>query len=212
MPQMKRRTLFAALASAVPVMAADDPSAVSIATGRTGQTAWQFIGTINQNGLDMSMSGYLTAAAGITETQLFSDPSVRSADTARFKITATGKLTGRNVAPPLVVLNATATTTISFSGDAQDYSSAGIATLESTLQTVVDVTAAGKGQFSGSGDYVRTWADNFTLDGVDYRFGESNRVLYLTMSGDGTLSDPAGPVATIVVAGRATIGDYLPQE
>jgi hypothetical protein len=157
------------------------------------------------------MSGYLTAMAGLTEAQLYSDPNVRSADTARFKVTATGKMTSRNAVSPLFVLNSVATTTISFNPGGLFTSASTIATLNSELQTVVDVTAPAKGQFSGSGDYVRTTADNFTIDGVRYRFGEANRVLHLTMSGDGTLTDPAGPVSTIVVAGRAVIGDYLPQ-
>jgi hypothetical protein len=209
---MNRRTILAALASAAPMMAADDPTAVSVGTGRTGQTAWQFIGTINQTGADMTMSGYLTAIAGLTEAQLYHDPNIRSADTAQFKFTATGKMTVRNAAPPLFVLNSVATTTISVSPGGLFSSSSNIATLDSNLQTVVDVTAPARGQLSGSGDYVRTSAANFVIAGVTYRFGESNRVLHLTMSGDGMLTDPAGPVSTIVVAGRAVIGDYLPQQ
>jgi hypothetical protein len=190
------------------MMAADDPSAVPVAVGRAGQTAWQFIGTINQRGVDFTMSGYLTSVSGLTDAQLFSNPDDRSAETARFKVTATGKMTGRNAIPPLFVLNSVATTSVGFgSGPA----AASVATFNSELQTVIDVTAPQKGQFTASGDYVRTGAENFVIDGVRYRFGEANRAVHVTMSGDGTLADPTGPVATIIVAGRAVIGDYLPQ-
>lgn len=206
---MKRRTLLAGLVAAGPIMAADDPTAISVATGRNGQTAWEFIGAISQYGAVMNMTGYLTAIAGLNEAQLFDDANVRSADTARFRFSAEGKMTTRNVMVPLFVLNSVATGAISFRDGGM--APVTIAELDSTYQTVVDVIAQGKGQFSASGQSVRTTAENFTIDGISYRLGEPNRVLHVTMSGNGTLTDPSGPVSTIVVAGRAVIGDYLPQ-
>jgi len=193
-------------------LAADDQAPpTSVGTGRSGQTAWEFVGTIQQNGVDMTMSGYVTALAGLAETQLFTDPTVRSDATARCKFSATAKMTTRNVVSPLFVLNANATGKISCAANSGFAGPTVVASFDTKYQTIVDVTAAGKGRFEATGETVRTDAQNFTLDGVTYRLGEANRLLRIQMTGDATLTDPSGPISTIVVAGRAVIGDYLPQ-
>jgi hypothetical protein len=208
----KNATAIACLAAAGQLWAADPPTPVTVAAGRNGQTAWEFIGTIKQNGADMTMTGYITAIAGLQEGQLFNDATTRSDTTARFKFSATGKMTARHVLAPLFVLSAVSTSNYTFNSGTLLGSSSTIATTNATLQTVVDVISPGRGLFQLSGEIVRTTADNFTLDGVTYRFGEPNRVMRINMTGDGTLSDPAGPVSTILVAGRVVMGDYLPQQ
>ncbi len=197
------------------VQAEDQP--VSVAVGRTGQTAFEFVGSIEQSGDDMKLTGYITSIAGLAESQLFTDPTTRSPNTARFSIVATGKLTSRNVASPLFVLDAVSTASINFNAGTLFSSAGAIASANSTLQTVVHVISPftaqspGRGLFTASGEFVRTTADNFELDGVTYRFGEANRVMRITMVGDGILMDPTGPISTITVAGTVVVGDYLPQ-
>jgi hypothetical protein len=121
-------------------------------------------------------------------------------------------MTTRNVLSPLFVLSSVSPGTITFNSAAQYGSPATIATTNTTLQTVVNVISPGRGIFNASGDMVRATASNFTLDGVTYRFGESNRVMRVTMVGDGSLTDPAGPLSSFVVAGKVVVGDYLPQQ
>jgi hypothetical protein len=127
-------------------------------------------------------------------------------------------MTSRNVVSPLFVLDAVASTSITFNASALFNPAQSIASANSTLQTVMHVISPftaqspGRGLFTATGEQVRTTADNFTLDGVTYRFGEPNRVLRVTMVGDGLLTDPTGPISTITVAGTAVVGDYLPQQ
>jgi hypothetical protein len=121
------------------------------------------------------------------------------------------------VVAPLFVLDAVVATGIMFNANALFTPAQPIASANSTLQTVMHVISPftpqspGRGLFSASGEQVRTTADNFVLDDVTYRFGEPNRVLRITMVGDGLLTDPTGPISTITVAGTAVVGEYLPQ-
>jgi len=188
-----------------------------VATGQAGQTAFEFIGTISQNGGNFKMSSYITAIAGLPETALFTDPSIRSQATARFSFEVTAALVSRNVLNPIFAIDSTGQASISITEFVAGVPSE-VTTGSVTVQTTIQATAAftpqspGKGNFRASGQFIQSSPGSFTLGGVTYHFGSPNRVLLLTASGDGTLTNAQTPVSQIIVAGNAIVCEDTPSQ
>jgi hypothetical protein len=200
----------------VPLLAAKAlkgaPGTLGVATGQPGETAFEFISTVNQNVGNFSAIGYLTAVSGLPEAELFTDPVIRSQNTARFTVSVSAKLVSRNVLGVMFVLDEAGTFTISYNETA-GVAPVAIVTGSITLQTSVQVTAQftsaqspGRGNFRATGEVVRTATQIFTVGGVPYEFGDITHPWLITAVGDGTLTDPNAPVSQIVLGGSAFVG------
>jgi hypothetical protein len=216
MSEFSRRKLWVPLLAAQAVRGAD--GALGVATGQAGETAFEFIASASQNGSNFTATGYLTAIAGLPETALFTDPVIRSQNTARFTFAATAQLVSRNVLDVLFVLDEVGTFAISYSENAGGTPPA-IATGSVQLQTTVQVTtkfssaqSPGKGNLRATGEFVRTATQVFTLGSIRYEFGDTTHPWLITAVGDGTLTDPAVPVSQITLAGSATVGPRPPKQ
>ena len=102
----------------VPLLAAKAlkgaPGTLGVATGQPGETAFEFISTVNQNVSNFSAIGYLTAVSGLPEAELFTDPVIRSQNTARFTVSVSAKLVSRNVLGVMFVLDEAGTFAVSY--------------------------------------------------------------------------------------------------
>jgi hypothetical protein len=210
MSRFSRRNWWVPLLAAKALKAG--PGTLSVGTGLPGETAFEFIASVSQNGSYFSVTGYLTAVAGLAEAMLFTDPVIRSQTTARFTFSATANLVSRNVLGVMFVLDEAGSFTISYS-EAANGMPTNIASGSMTLQTSVQVTSAfagsqspGKGNFRANGELVRTANQSFTLGGISYEFGDANQPWLLTAAGDGTLTDPNTPVSSIVLGGSSVVG------
>ena len=186
-----------------------------VAAGKAGETVFEFIATISQNGGDFSATGYLTAIAGLPESVLFTDPVIRSPQTARFSLSVTATLTARNVMQPMFLLDERGNATVQYSENAGGNPTI-IASGPVTLQTSVQVTSPfvgsqspGKGNFRLTGEIVHAESGSFLLGGVTYQFGAPRIAWIVNGAGDGTLTDPLTPVSMTVVVGNVVAGGRL---
>ena len=212
MKLLSRRAWWLPLAAAQSMKGQDVPT---VAAGRVGETVLEFIATILQNGGSFTATGYLTSIAGLPEAALFTDPVTRSQQTARFLLSVTATLVGRNVLTPMFVLDETGTATVSYSESPGGYPTviaSGPVTLQSSIQVTspfMSAQAPGKGNFRVSGRLVNEQLSSFTLGGVTFQFGEPQIDWIITGTGDGTLTDPSGPVAQVVAVGNVVAGARL---
>jgi hypothetical protein len=216
MNRFSRRSWWLPLLAAKALKGA--PGTLGVAAGQPGETAFEFIATVNQNGANFTATGYLTAVSGLPEALLFTDPVIRSQATARFTVSVSAKLVSRNVLGVMFVLDEAGTLTVSYSETA-GVAPVAIVTGSLTLQTSVQVTtqftsaqSPGKGNFRATGEVVRTATQIFTLGGVPYEFGDVSHPWLITAAGDGTLTDPNAPVAQIVLGGSALVGPKAPKQ
>lgn len=88
--------LAAGVAGAAPVSAATLAGG-QVASGKPGDTVFEFICTIDQKAADFTGHGYLTAVAGLDPDTLFVGHGPRDQAHALFIVTANGKLDTRSV-------------------------------------------------------------------------------------------------------------------
>jgi hypothetical protein len=179
-----------------------------------GQTAFTFVGRIEQNGTLADDVGYLTSIDGLDEGSLFSggDPLARNESTARFTYFATATLETRSIEGNLFITSGTARTTLyfdatggaTFDTPASFKRGTAIANYESRWQDIVNVQAPNQGIATVVSDEAQISAAPFTLKGTEYAMGRRGISLHLSFSGQGTRTDPTLPRATILYGGAAT--------
>lgn len=183
------------------------------ATGRAGETLFEFICLIDQKGEIFTGLGYLTAVAGLDRTILFTgDP--RDEAHARYLLTANGQLRTANGQHPARSVEG-AVHSLNIKGDlAVYYSPSGgaawsnpagfsvgipIATYDLELQDVLTVILPATGIPTLNGVATQTGA---RVKG--YPFGRPGMTSRFTATGIGSRSDTGsvdGAVATLTVAG-----------
>lgn len=187
---------------------AGTPSSGAVATGRAGDTLFEFVCRIGQDGEDFTGQGYLTNIAGLDSDTLFTgDP--RDETHARYLLTANGLLVTRSVDGAVHVLNIDGKLAIYYSqsgGAAWSNPTAfaaghPIATYTLELQDVLTVIMTGTGIPTLNGVATQTGAGRAN----GWPFGRQRSTSRFLATGLGTRSDtnttPENAEATLTVAG-----------
>ena len=206
-------SVAAALAGTARTQAQYEATGTQVGLGDAGANAFEFVGVIQQVGLDFTLAGYVTNLAGIDNSLLFGSAGRldHTEDTARLAITGTATVTARSILQNLFVLNvegpvqfsliepgASFEQPASFSGDT-------VATCAVAIQNVINVQAPQAGIANGSGALQLESTDPFTLAGQEVVIGEPGLRYRITLTGQGQLSNPETPEATILVAGNGIV-------
>ena len=204
--------LFLALAVLFAGTARGGAHPATSAQASTRQTAFEYVGRIDQNGGSFVSYGYVTYLYGVDSSVLFTDPVLHDEAHARLTYYATASLTSRSVISDVFVLNASGVTNFNF-----DYEYPG-ATFISPIsfvhgatsgaftmrnQNVLIVQSPAKGLATNNGEMVQTSSGSFSYGGHTYHFGEVGLPLNLWFTGQGTLTDPVTPKSFVVGAGNA---------
>jgi hypothetical protein len=195
---------------------------LEVGVGTAGQNAFEFIGRINQNGLDFTGFGYLTYIRDLNNGEIYTNPANPSEDTARFTYVATATLTSRAILTDVFVINSQGTITFyftqsppdrSFDNSASFANGTPIATASMRYQDILLVQSPDKGLATGVAEVVQLSAPAFTLNGQSYQFGQSNLLYRFSTVGNGTRTNPGPPISFVLLAGNAvTMGQqtFLP--
>jgi hypothetical protein len=204
----------------LPIVSAPSPQAVAfqgqvteIGRSPVGQHAFRAVGTIEQRGFDFNIYGFLMNVASLGSTSLFIDEDAfnRTPATARLTFQATATATARAVHHPLFAVEAAGSMTFHVneaggaSFDEPESFSAGTAVASAvlTVSNVVNVPQPQVGFSSGYADVVLESSDPFSLDGIEYRFGDTGLASRISLVGQGTLLDPELPESVIRFVGDA---------
>lgn len=186
-----------------------------VAAGRDGQTLMEFVGRVDQNGLNFTFIGYLTRIKGLDEAALFAGGSAAARDekTAHFTILAETTLTSRSVVDKLFAVDSKGTLEIFFNETpASDFRDPGsfstgevIASFDASVQNTINVIALAQGVATTWGLLKQTKAGAFRLGGTRFQFGQKNQRERISASGQGTLRDAAVPISVVFISGN-TVG------
>ena len=192
-----------------------EPMQVGVGVGTSGQSAFEFIGRINQNNFDFTGFGYLTYIKGLDYAEIYNyptPPSEGSEDTARFTYVATATLTSRAILSDVFVIDSEGLITFYFTQSPPDRSFADaasfavgtpIATATMRYQDILLVQAANKGLATGVSELTQLSAPTFTLNGQSYQFGRSNLLYRLSSIGNGTRTSLDPVISFVSLAGNA---------
>lgn len=195
-------SLAAGVAGANPALAATSGGAP--ATGRPGDTVFEFVCRIQQTGPHFDGQGYLTDVAGLNPTTLFT-ANTRDQAHARYLLTAKGSLITRSVEDVVHTLNMAGSLAIFYrpagDGSSSNPSGSPIATYDLELQDVLTVILPATGIPTLSG--VATQRGGGTQVG-GRPFGRAGMTARFTATGIGSRSDTGpvdGALAALTVAG-----------
>jgi len=166
---------------------------------QTGETGEHFVGY-----------GYLTAAQGTTDADLFAS-AAQNDTTALLTAYAVGELVRRTVDQSVHALDIEGTLTIyqrsapgaSFADPASFREGTPVAQFDITLQDIVTVFTAGRGLPTLNGDMRQTAADQLN-GGPGRMFGHPGLRARLFATGIGTLVDPVRLNSVLEMAGQWT--------
>lgn len=192
--------------------AADSATQVGIAP--PGTNAFEFVGVVQQLGLDFSLTAYVTNLAGVDSALLFeeADPLARSEANARLLLSGTGTGTARSILDNLFVVNAEGAVTFSIGGPGASFADAAsfeagtpIASMSVSLQDVINVQALQQGLATGYGTFIIDSTNAFDLGGASTVLAAPGTRYRLSFTGQGTLQDPATLNAFILIAGNCVV-------
>lgn len=186
-----------------------------VGTARPGLNGYEFIGKIDQEGINFVGYGYIYAMRGLETSQMFTDPLNPSEATARFTYYATSNLTARAILTDamrgLFTLNSTGTITfylqpspsatftdpLSFAGGVP------IAVASLRYQDMLNVIGPNRGLVVGSGEFIQSSATPFTLSGNSYRFGREQMIQRISTYGDAVRTDAIIPRSSVLLSGNS---------
>lgn len=179
--------------------------------------SYQFVGRIDQVGLDFTAYGYVYDIEGVAPEELFSDADAVNASeaTARFTYYATAELTARAVITdseraifPLdsvgeITYYYQASPSASFD-DPQSFSQ-GTPVTSATIrmQDILTVQAPNRGLAVGNGELSVSSAEPFTFGAETVRFGQPGKSYRISTMGDAIRTDPVTPESSVLLAGDA---------
>ena len=213
-PISRRHVLTAGLAGAASLVApVASASGKPVAETQPGTTAAEFRARFAQTGPTgehFTAYGYLTAADGATDGDLFLGASLTDT-TALLTAYAEGELVRRTVDQSVHSLDIEGTLTIyqraapgaSFADPASFTEGTAVATFAITLQDIVTVFATGKGLPTLTGDIRQTQSGKLS-DGGGPNFGHVGARSRLFATGIGTLLNPATFNSILEMAGNWT--------
>jgi hypothetical protein len=210
----RRDVLSAGLAVAGAASLAAAPAARPVAETQPGTTAAEFRARFAQTGSTgehFTAYGYITAADGATDDDLFSGASL-SDTTALLTAFADGELVRRTIDQSVHSLDIEGTLTIyqratpgaSFADPTSFTDGTPVAAFAITLQDIVTVFAAGKGLPTLTGDMRQTRSGALSGPGGGRNFGHVGARARLFATGIGTLLNPATFNSVLEMAGNWT--------
>ena len=175
-----------------------------VGTAVKGVNAVEYIGVIQQVGPQFSAIGYLTYVHGLDPADLFTDPVVHDASTARFTFSSSAGIVSRAQVGTVTQLGGIGNMTIYFNelggadfNDSASFSSGlEIAAFDARYQNILAVIAPNQGVASGTADAVQRTAHSFVLNGNRLMFGHPQLPQHLTIFGGATRSQADPPVST----------------
>lgn len=179
-----------------------------------GTNAFEFVGVIQQLGLDFTLTGYVTHIAGVDRALLFdgADPLARSEATARVLMSGSATGTARSILENLFVVNGEGTIGFYLGGPGASFAdpaafSAGtqVAGTTVSVQDVVNVQAPQQGLVNGNGTMTVDSTSAFTLGDSPVTFSAPGTQYRLWFTGQGTLRDPATLDAFLLIAGNGVV-------
>jgi hypothetical protein len=204
----------AATAAAAPTVVGAAPSAAGsprreVGRAREARDTIEVIGTVVQDGLQLTGYGWLTHVAGFRPADLFTNVNDRGASTARLRWTASLGIEARDFLPNLFSATGDGALRIFFDADggadANDPAtfSAGrrIARYAVRVHSVLTVVAPNQAVTEITGELLQREANSFRIAGANRRLGRRGSLQRLTANGPGVRSEPSIPRATFHVAG-----------
>jgi hypothetical protein len=229
------RTLCTMLAAGAVALVLASPLAAAptaVAVGKAGQTAYEFVGRVDQNGPSFTFYGYVTYVRGLADDQIFTQPGVdQSEATARITFYATTTMVRRAIVGGVFAVTSTGSYTVYLGSGGASFDDASsftrgqaLATTAIRFQNIINVQSGGSGGppgprptgpgpggagaqaiSTGTGGSEQRTASTFTLGGKQYRFGRKGLDLRVFATGQGTLLDPVAPRSVILLAGSAAV-------
>jgi hypothetical protein len=182
---------------------------------RGGRSALELIGTLVQDGADVTGYGYLTRISGLPESRLFTTGGIeRGEASARFTFFSRARIASRSVRPELFAVIGTGDLAFHFdAAGGADFAhpetfaaGAPIATYSARLQNVLTVVGPDQAITTLFGDIEQRRAETFSLARRRQRLGRRGLRQRLHLTGPGRRSDAATPRAEFHVAGNLVVG------
>jgi hypothetical protein len=181
-----------------------------VGTAKRGSNAVEFIGEIKQEGPEFMAVGYLTYVHGLDSEDLFTDPFIHDASTARFTFVGSSNIVSRAQVGTVTQLGTIGSLMIYFSdsggadfNDIYSFSSGlEIAAFDARFYNVLTVIAPNQGVTSGIVDTVQQTAHGFVLNGRQFQLGHPRLIQRITISGGATriLVDPPVSITEFAAA------------
>jgi hypothetical protein len=168
-----------------------------IGVAPAGQNAIELIGTVDQDGFNLTAYGYITYLAGVPSDLLFVEGTplaLLSETAARFTFVATGSVATRAVHENIFMTNSPSTLSIYFNETpsgvtfADPASFAGgtlVVTLNQREHIILNVQEPNVAVFQAFADSTQATAETFSLNGQQYRLGHEGLVYRFTLFGQG---------------------------
>lgn len=190
---------------------------IDVGMPQPGQNSMEFVGIVDQDGLNFSYYGYVTYLAGASNSLLFTGPFTQTEDTARMTFYGSATMTERAIISNVFNLNAAGTITFYFDdtpgADFDNPSSfirgTAIATATTRFHNVLSVIAPNTGMATGVSELTQTATEPFEFNGQTYHLGRTGMQQRFTYSGFGTRLEPAAPRAIIIIAADGQV-THLP--
>jgi hypothetical protein len=214
--RLSRRTAL----TGIPATALASRTTASAQTGSPagmavpGENAFEFVGVIQQLGVDFTFTGYVTHMAGIDSALLFdnADPLSRSEATARLLMSASATGTARSVLENIFVVNGAGTFGFYLGGPGASFAdpatfAAGtpVASTSISVQDVVNVQSPQQGIVTGNGTMSVDATEAFALGDTSITISAPGTRYRLWFTGQGTLRDPATLDAFLLIAGNGVV-------
>jgi hypothetical protein len=187
-------------------------SVVRVGVAPGAREAVGVIGTILQDGLQLTGFGYLTHVAGMKARDLFTDPAQRGAATARLRWHANVRVDSLDLLPQLFYGTGEGRLRFFFSehggaveGDPATFTTGRlVARFTGKFRNVQVVYAPDHAITEIVGELAQREARRFDVHGTARRLGRVGAQPRLTASGPATRTDPTVPRSTRYVAGGLT--------
>jgi hypothetical protein len=214
--RLSRRAALAGIPAAAlaPGAVSNAQAGAQAGTAPAGENAFEFVGVVQQLGLDFTLTAYLTHLAGVDRALLFdgADPLARSETTARLMMSASATGVTRSILENIFVVNGEGTVGFYLGGPGASFGdpaafSAGtqVASGSVAIQDVLNVQAPQVGIASGNGTLTIDTTTPFTLGDTEITIAAPGTRYRLWFTGQATLEDPATLQAFVLVAGNGVV-------
>lgn len=187
-----------------------------------GSGSYQFVGRIDQEGINFTAYGYVYDIEGVAPEELFSDSDAVNASesTAHFTYYATAELTSRAVITDtnraIFPLNSVGEITYyyqdspsaSFSDPQSFIQGTAVTTATIRMQDVLTVQAPNRGLAIGTGELSVSSTEPFTFGEDLVRFARPGKSYRISTMGDAIRTDPVTPESSVLLAGDAASAPF----
>ena len=185
-----------------------------------GLGTYQFVGRIDQVGVNFTAYGYLYDVQGVAPQDLFSNPLNPSESTAYLTYYATATLSSRAALADdvrsIFALDSVgeityyyqATPAASFENPQSFAYGTAVTTASLRFQDILSVQGPDRGLAVGNGAFSILTAEPFTLGGDTVRFGLPGRAYQVSTWGDALRSDAVIPQSSVLLAGNAVAAGF----